>query len=146
MHNKPPLETLYKVIFYFQHLLFCIQVSLISVPAPIVLRTTPLSLKLKLLQTISNILGWQLTFLSLIQVNNWYWCDKPVGPWVSHFIVYVSVTHISSGGSTKRLAHKYFSLLDLESIKRLYDLYKIDFELFDYNHVDYLQMAKDFTK
>ena len=39
-------------------------VSFISVPAPTVLRTTPSSLKLKLLQTISNILGWQQIFLS----------------------------------------------------------------------------------
>ena len=54
------------------------------------------------------------------------------------------VTHVSSGGSTERLAHEYFSLLDQEAIKKLYDLYKIDFELFDYNHVDYLQMAKDY--
>ena len=60
------------------------------------------------------------------------------------FIVHFSVTHVSSGGSTERLAHEYFSLLDREAINKLYDLYKVDFELFDYNHVDYLQMAKDY--
>lgn len=57
---------------------------------------------------------------------------------------FFSVTHVSSGGSTKRLTQEYFSLLDQKSIKKLYDLYKVDFELFDYNHVDYLQMAKDY--
>ena len=50
---------------------------------------------------------------------------------------------MSSGGNTYSLAHKYFSQLDLETITNLYDLYKVDFELFDYIPNDYFEIARD---
>ena len=42
-------------------------------------------------------------------------------------------SHVSSGGSTTELAHKYFSMLDNSTIKKLYKIYKVDFEMFGYS-------------
>ena len=141
-HWKPFIR-----LFFIENILF--KKNLISVAVPIVLRTTPLSLKLKLLQKIYSFLVYQQIFLFLIQVQvrfvpqDWQTSAVQCFDHNFHYFFYIlSVTHVSSGGSTKTLTHKYFSLLELESIKKLYDLYKIDFELFDYNPVEYFQMAK----
>ena len=44
-----------------------------------------------------------------------------------------SETHKSSGGSTRELAMKYFSELSLETVEKLYEVYKVDFEMFGYS-------------
>ena len=46
--------------------------------------------------------------------------------------------HVSSGDPTKKLAKDLFSKLPKELIEQLYELYKIDFEMFDYKYKDYL--------
>ena len=46
----------------------------------------------------------------------------------------------SSGGSTKELAKKYFSKLQINTVKQLYEFYKVDFEMFDYNPDEYLRL------
>ena len=38
----------------------------------------------------------------------------------------------------KRLSLRYFRDIDKESLKKLYDIYRIDFEMFDYSVDDYL--------
>ena len=53
---------------------------------------------------------------------------------------------MSSGGNTKDLARKYFSELDVETVKRLYMLYKVDFEMFGYSPDDYFKLAKNFAE
>ena len=54
-----------------------------------------------------------------------------------------SESHVSSGGSTEDLAKKYFSELDITMVKKLYDLYKVDFEMFDYSPDEYFKVAKN---
>ena len=39
----------------------------------------------------------------------------------------------SSGGSTSDKAREYFSQLDREVVLQLYELYKVDFEMFGYS-------------
>ena len=51
-------------------------------------------------------------------------------------------THISSGGSTEELAEKYFSQLRLDTVKRLFQLYRVDFEMFSYSPQLYYQYAR----
>ena len=53
------------------------------------------------------------------------------------------VTNPSSGGSTSELARKYFSQLDKEDVEKLFQLYKMDFEMFGYSPNLYLNIAKD---
>ena len=50
--------------------------------------------------------------------------------------------NVSSGGSTKLLAAKYFSELDLKTIERLYQIYKADFDLFGYSPDEFFKYAK----
>ena len=50
-------------------------------------------------------------------------------------------SHVSSGGSTKDLARKYFSELDIDTVTRLYNLYKVDFEMFGYSPDNYIKLA-----
>jgi len=50
--------------------------------------------------------------------------------------------NVSSGGSTKLLAAKYFSELDLKTIERLYQIYKADFDLFGYSPDEFFKNAK----
>ena len=50
-------------------------------------------------------------------------------------------THKSSGGDTKILAKKYFSDLDLNTVKDLYEIYKVDFEMFGYSPGKYFDLA-----
>ena len=53
-------------------------------------------------------------------------------------------THVSSGGSTKDLARKYFSEMDIDTVKRLYQLYKVDFEMFGYTPDEYFKIARKY--
>ena len=53
-----------------------------------------------------------------------------------------SESHVSSGGSTKSLAKKYIAELETNIVKKLYHLYKVDFELFQYNPDLYIQYSK----
>ena len=46
--------------------------------------------------------------------------------------------HVSSGDPTEKLAKDLFSKLPKELIEQLYELYKIDFEMFDYKYKDYI--------
>ena len=46
--------------------------------------------------------------------------------------------HISSGGSTSDLAKVYFAELPNTLIEKLHQWYKIDFEMFNYDHKDFL--------
>ena len=48
----------------------------------------------------------------------------------------------SRGGSTKEKAEKYFSELDIETAKRLYELYKVDFEMFQYSPDAYFEYSR----
>ena len=54
-----------------------------------------------------------------------------------------SETHVSSGGSTRDLARKYFSELDIMMVRRLYEFYKVDFEMFGYSPDEYFEIAKN---
>jgi len=51
---------------------------------------------------------------------------------------------VSSGGSTKELARKYFSEMDIDTVKRLYQLYKVDFEMFGYTPDEYFKIARKY--
>ena len=51
-------------------------------------------------------------------------------------------TNPSRGGSTSDLARKYFGQLDRRIVKKLYKLYKVDFEMFGYSPDLYLDLAK----
>jgi hypothetical protein len=42
---------------------------------------------------------------------------------------------------SKETSKRYFSQLSKQEVKRLYEKYKLDFELFDYKVDDYLQYA-----
>ena len=46
--------------------------------------------------------------------------------------------HISSGGSTSDLAKVYFANIPNKLTKKLQQLYKIDFEMFNYDIQDFL--------
>ena len=48
----------------------------------------------------------------------------------------------SSGGSSNQLAKKYFSELDKRTIRQLYEIYKVDFEMFGY-HPNSLQIVME---
>ena len=52
-------------------------------------------------------------------------------------------SHVSSGGSTRDLARKYFSELDIMTVRRLYEFYKVDFEMFGYSPDEYFEIAKN---
>ena len=122
--------------------------------------------KLKVLDRIKSFLGrWQM-LLSRKQVSN-RTCDIATKanrhwgclPKASHVLsrslllpiffsffplpkVFVLESHVSSGGSTKSLAKKYFSELKTNTVKKLYHLYKVDFQLFQYSPDLYIQYSK----
>ena len=48
----------------------------------------------------------------------------------------------SSGGSTANLSRKYFSEIDISTAKKLYELYKVDFEMFGYNPEEYFEYTR----
>ena len=47
-----------------------------------------------------------------------------------------------SGENNGNLSKKYFSMLDIGTVERLYNLYVVDFEMFGYSPVKYYQYAK----
>jgi hypothetical protein len=49
----------------------------------------------------------------------------------------------SSEGSISQLAKEYFSQVDRGDIIKLYQLYKIDFDMFGYFADEYINMAKN---
>ena len=51
----------------------------------------------------------------------------------------------SSGGSTSELAREYFSQLKKDDVKKLYELYKIDFLMFGYSPDVYFNIAKNWV-
>ena len=61
-----------------------------------------------------------------------------------HQSLYFSFTeyHVSSGGSTYDLTKKYFSELDSVTVTKLYNIYKVDFEMFSYTPDMYFNAAK----
>ena len=58
------------------------------------------------------------------------------------FILIFQATHVSSGGSTKELAKKYFAQLSLDTVKKLYSIYQVDFEMFGYSPQWYYDNAR----
>ena len=46
--------------------------------------------------------------------------------------------HVSSGESTEEMTKILFTKLPNELIEKLYDLYKLDFQMFDYEYKQYL--------
>ena len=46
--------------------------------------------------------------------------------------------HVSSGNSSEEMAKDLFAKLPNHLIEKLYDLYKLDFEMFDYEYKQYL--------
>ena len=59
---------------------------------------------------------------------------------------YPLATHVSSGGSSKELARKYFSQLSVNTVKKLYNIYKVDFEMFGYSPQLYYDYARNGTE
>ena len=53
-------------------------------------------------------------------------------------IVSIAEFHESSGGNTRDLTKQYFSELDQGTVMELYNIYKVDFEMFSYNTEGYL--------
>ena len=68
-------------------------------------------------------------FIKLVRLDNAY---------LSFDFGFSLETNKSKGGSTNVLAKIYFSELNIETAKRLYELYKVDFEMFDYSPDEYL--------
>ena len=54
--------------------------------------------------------------------------------------------NISKGDSTEDLAIKLFSKLPKNLVERLYELYKLDFELFEYDPAPYGVVQKQNSK
>ena len=50
-------------------------------------------------------------------------------------------SHSTNSNEQKLLSLRYFQEIDEESVKKLYDIYKIDFEMFDYSVDDYLLLT-----
>ena len=57
----------------------------------------------------------------------------------SKFIIIVDVNQNPAGRTTDNDAVSMFSKVDLWNRHKLYDLYKLDFELFEYSADKYLQ-------
>ena len=53
-------------------------------------------------------------------------------------IVVAEKEHVSSGNSSEEMAKNLFARLPNDLIEKLYDLYKLDFEMFDYEYKQYL--------
>ena len=52
-----------------------------------------------------------------------------------------SAANPSSGGNTSNLTMEYFSQLGRETVRQLYNLYRLDFELFGYSPNTYINLA-----
>ena len=55
---------------------------------------------------------------------------------------FLSESNKSHGGSTNDLTRKYFSEIDLNTAKQLYELYNVDFEMFGYNPEEYFKCTR----
>ena len=55
---------------------------------------------------------------------------------------FFAAAHVSSGGGTNELARKYFSQLSLDTVKKLYNIYQVDFEMFGYSPQWYYDNAR----
>ena len=51
-------------------------------------------------------------------------------------------SHKSSGGGTKKLVKMYFSQLDIMTAMKLFEIYKVDFEMFGYKPDVYFEFTK----
>ena len=51
-------------------------------------------------------------------------------------------SHVSSGGSTKELTRQYFTEINITTARKLYELYKVDFEMFGYSPEEYFEQTK----
>ena len=76
---------------------------------------------------------------------------KPFGKYIHIFFcqfiwIFLVATHVSSGGGTNELARKYFSQLRLNTVKKLYKIYKVDFEMFGYSPQWYYDNARSGTE
>ena len=58
-----------------------------------------------------------------------------------HMRVYGGDDKFSEGGGSKDLVRKYFSQLTKQQVLRLYEMYKIDHEMFNYDPQIYIDMA-----
>jgi hypothetical protein len=54
-----------------------------------------------------------------------------------------SIVTNPSSGNTSELAREYFSQLYKDDVEKLYQLYKMDFEMFGYSPDSYLNVAKE---
>ena len=52
-------------------------------------------------------------------------------------------THLNSGGTAKDRARKYFRELKIETVRKLYEVYKVDFEMFGYSPSLYYNNASN---
>ena len=55
-------------------------------------------------------------------------------------------SHVTRGKSSDNLVEKYYSELDLPTMKRLYKLYEMDFVLFDFSPDVYYNYVLNKTK
>ena len=55
----------------------------------------------------------------------------------------LALVHMSNGGSTENFLEEFYSELDLETMDKLYELYEMDFLLFDYSPDDYYAFVKN---
>ena len=56
-------------------------------------------------------------------------------PWIN--------SHLSINSNHRQLSLKYFNEIDEESLKKLYNIYKYDFEMFGYNVNDYIGKSQN---
>ena len=50
--------------------------------------------------------------------------------------------HLTKGMETSRMVQKYFSTINKDDLYKLYNKYRLDFELFDYNIDEYLKYVR----
>ena len=49
------------------------------------------------------------------------------------------IHNVSSGESSEELATKLFANLSRKLVRKLHELYKVDFEMFDYDYQEFLK-------
>ena len=81
--------------------------------------------------------AWLMSPFIILVGQNKVYCFE-----VSPFF-FSSEINKSGGGSTNELARKYFSELDIDTTKQLYELYKVDFEMFDYSPEEYFEISRN---
>ena len=50
-------------------------------------------------------------------------------------------THTTKGEKSENKAKEYYSVIDLETMKKLYEIYEVDFILFGYSADEYFEYA-----